>query len=118
MENTRAYQEKLEGEKETLEKELLTIGRRNPSSPTDWEPVPQDTGLQSDESDRADLIEDFGNSTAILKELEIRYNEVLSALARIQAGTYGTCKISGEKIEDARLAADPTAETCLAHIND
>lgn len=117
MEKMHKYQVKLEEEKTTLEAELQTVGRRNPSNPADWEPVPTDTGLEADESDRADLIEEFGNNTAILKDLEIRYNEVLAALERIEDGTYGICKIGGEKIEEARLSADATAQSCLAHIN-
>lgn len=117
MKDTTAYKGKLEEEKTRLEMELASVGRRNPSNPADWEATPQGTGQEADRNDAADLIEGFEDNTAILKELEARYNDVLAALARMEAGTYGTCEVSGEEIEDARLAADPAARTCKAHIN-
>jgi RNA polymerase-binding transcription factor DksA len=114
--DTTAYKENLEEEKAKLEEELASVGRRNPSNPSDWEAVPQDTGKEADRNDAATLIEEFEDNTAILKELETRYNEVLAALKRIEAGTYGTCTVGGEAIEEARLAADPAAATCTAHM--
>ncbi len=108
---------RLEEEKVRLETELTSIGRRNPSNPADWEAVPGSVGQESDPNDAADLIEGYADNTAILTDLEIRYNEVLAALARIEQGTYGTCEISGEAIEPERLDADPAAKTCKAHMN-
>lgn len=115
--DTQTFKTKLEEEKVTLEAELSTVGRRNPSNPADWEPVPQETGQEADPNDAADHIEHFEENTAILKELETRYNEVLAALARIEDGSYGTCSIGGEPIEEDRLNADPAATTCKAHLN-
>lgn len=116
MIDTTTYKTRLEDEQKHLEDELQSVGRRNPSNPDDWEPVPQEVGQESDPNDRADLIEHFGDNTAILKELEIRYNEVKAALARIEDGTYGICSVAGEAIEEARLEADPAANTCKAHL--
>lgn len=115
--NTEHFRARLEEEKTRLEAELATVGRKNPSNPADWEPIPEDVGQESDPNDRADQMEDFGNNTAILTDLEIRYNDILAALQRIAAGTYGTCEVSGEQIEEDRLEADPAARTCKAHMN-
>ncbi len=113
---TDTYKERLVEEKARLEEQLGSIGRRNPSNLNDWEPIPQEVGQEPDPIDAADLIEGFEENAAILKDLEIRYNNVLAALARIEKGTYGICEVSGEQIEGARLAADPAATTCVAHI--
>jgi len=118
MKDIAHYRERLESEKATLENELKTVGRRNPSNPADWEAVPQETGQESDPNDAADLINHFEDNTAILKELEIRYNDVLKALMKLEEGTYGICEVSGESIEEDRLEADPAAKTCKAHLND
>ncbi|MBU2103509.1 TraR/DksA family transcriptional regulator [Patescibacteria group bacterium] len=115
--NTDHFRDRLSEEKAKLETELLSIGRRNPENPNDWEALPQETGQEADRNDAADLISHYEDNTAILKDLEIRYNEVLAALARIEAGTYGTCSVTGEPIEEARLEADPAASTCKAHLN-
>lgn len=116
MIDTTTFKTTLTEEKARLEAELQTLGRRNPSNPADWEAVPQETGQEADPNDAADLIEGFEENTAILKDLEIRYNDVLRALAKIEEGTYGTCEVSGEEIETARLEADPAARTCIAHM--
>lgn len=115
--NTAPYKTRLLEEKATLEAELATVGRPNPSNPGDWEAVPQEVGQESDPTDRADLIEHYGDNNAILTDLELRYADVTSALARIEDGTYGTCTMSGEPIEEDRLNADPAAKTCKAHMS-
>lgn len=112
---TAPYKNTLEAEKTSLEEQLATVGRRNPSNPNDWEPLPQATGLEADPLDTAEQIEGFEDNTAILKDLEFRYNDVLAALARIEEGTYGTCSVGGEPISEARLAANPAASTCVEH---
>jgi len=114
--DTDGYRARLEEEKATLERELGTVGRRNPSNPADWEAVPPETGQESDQNDAADHIEEFETNTGILKELETRYNEVLAALTRITDGTYGVCVVGNEAIEPARLDADPAARTCTVHL--
>lgn len=113
--NTEHYRARLEKEKIELEAALSTVGRRNPSNPMDWEPLPQATGQESDPVDVAELIEGFEDNTAILKDLEIQYGAVLSALARVEKGVYGTCSVDGETIDEARLDANPAATTCVAH---
>lgn len=115
--DTATYKVALEAEKQKLEQELESVGRRNPSNPKDWEAVPQETGLESDPNDTADQLEGYGDNAAILNDLEIRYNDVVAALERIEKGTYGLCEVSGEPIEADRLEADPAARTSKAHMN-
>ena len=114
--NTDTYKTRLEEEKAKLESELKSVGRKNPSNPNDWEAVPPQEEQEPDPNDVATNIEGYEDNTAILKDLEIRYNEVLAALDRIEKGTYGTCEVSGEAIEEDRLNADPAAKTCKAHL--
>jgi len=114
--NTEHFQTRLEDEKTRLEAQLQTVGRRNPSNPDDWEPIPNETSQESDPIDVAENIEGYEDNAAILKDLEIRYNQVLAALGRMSAGTYGICSVSGEPIEEARLEADPSAATCTKHL--
>lgn len=117
MKNIHTYQELLEKEKIQLEKELSSVGRRNPSNEMDWEAVPQDTGMEPDIGDAAELIEGYEENTGILKELEIRYNKVLLALENIHKGTYGVCRTCGGVITQERLDADPAADVCKEHLN-
>ncbi len=114
--NIDAYKARLLEEKEVLEASLQTVGRRNPHNPSDWEPLPSEVGMEADQNDQAENLESYAENTAILNDLEIRYNAVLAALSRIEKGTYGICSVGGEKIEADRLNADPAATTCKAHL--
>jgi len=111
------FEEKLKAELADLESELKTVGRKNPENPKDWEPMPEkmDT-LTSDETELADKIEAFEENAAILNQLEVRYNEVKTALSRIKAGKFGLCEKCGGAIERERLEANPAATTCKKHL--
>lgn len=110
------FKKALEEELKLLENELNSVGRKNPDNPKDWEAEPDEEAQPTADSiDYADEIEEFEENTAILKELEIRYNEVKGALDRIGKGTYGTCGVCGKEIPEARLEANPAASTCLEH---
>lgn len=114
--DTNHFKAKLKDELKRLEVELKSVGEKNPRNKEDWEPKPADFRPDTaDESEIADSLEEFGTNSAILKQLEIRFNEVKAALERIENGEYGICKISGEEIELPRLEANPAAETCIKH---
>ncbi len=114
--DTKHFKDKIQKEFELVEGELKGIGRRNPANPADWEAVETDTNLDSaDPNDVADNIDSFEENTALVKQLEIRWNELKNALARIEAGTYGVCEVCGKPIESERLEANPAATTCIAH---
>lgn len=115
--DTKYYKDKLEKELKTLETELRSVAHVNPDNPKDWEASSGEVDVNaSDAADIADNIESYESNTALLKPLEIQYNDVKAALDKIQKGTYGVCEIGGEKIEEKRLEANPAARTCLAHM--
>ena len=114
--DTAPFKKKLEEELALVEKELQGVGRRNPKNPSDWEATPGTLDVDmADSNNAADRIEEYEDNTAVLKQLEIRYNELRAALVRIKEGSYGTCEISGEPIELERLDANPAARTCVSH---
>lgn len=51
----------------------------------------------------------------ILTRIEGELADVDRALTRIDEGTYGTCEVCGEVIEDARLEAEPATTRCAEH---
>lgn len=110
------FRKKLEAEKTKLEAEMGSVGRRNPGVPGDWESIPSETGMEADLADQADVVMSRESNTAILADLEARYDTVLAALARIENGKYGKCEVCGVTIEEARLEAEPSATTCVKHL--
>ncbi len=117
--HTEHFKEKLEAELKTVEAELATVGRKNPSNPLDWEAKEGEMNTDTaEEAEIAEGIEEYENNSAILKQLEIRFNELKDALAKIELGTYGICEVSGLPIEEDRLEANPAARTCKAEMNN
>ncbi len=115
-EQKKHFKELLEKEKVELEAQLATVGHINPNNPKDWEASPAEMGeAPTDPNEVADTIEEFENNTAILKQLEIRYNEVLHALKKFDNDTYGMCEVSKEPIDIQRLEANPAARTMIEH---
>jgi RNA polymerase-binding transcription factor DksA len=111
------FKGKLEQELAAVEEELNDVGRKNPTNKLDWEAEPADMNVDSaDPNEVADNIEEYEENTAVLKDLEVKFNDIKDALAKIEKGTYGICEISGEPIEKERLEANPAARTCMKHI--
>ncbi len=118
MINTNHFKEKLETELKTLLSELQSLGRINPSNPNDWEALPPVMDIQrADPNEVADQIEQYEENTGILKELEIRLNEIKLALKKLSENKYGICEVGGEEIEKERLEANPAARTCVKHMS-
>ena len=74
--------------------------------------------LESDYGDVADKIEMEGDENSVKDELVARKKSVTDALERIKNDTYGKCRICGKEIEEKRIEADKTAETCIEHVNE
>lgn len=112
------FEEKLRAELTEAEKDLASVGRVNPDNPRDWEPLPEKMDISSaDENEVADSIESYEENSAILKQLEVRYNDINDALKKIETGTYGKCEVCGKDIEEARLEVNPEARTCKKDID-
>ena len=115
--------QKLEQELAELEAELANIGNKhtfnaNGGKPVDWEARPGDFSTDNaDETELGDKMEEYEENTAVLKNLEIKYNEVRSALNKINEGNYGICEVCSNQIEEDRLIANPSAKTCKEHMN-
>ncbi len=65
---------------------------------------PGDVGTEIADNDR---------EIALLEAADERRAEVRAALARLDAGTYGTCVDCGRPIDEARLEFRPEAARCL-----
>ncbi len=95
--------------------ELKTIAVQSPDT-GDWVAIPDTDEMgNADENVTADTVEDWDTKRATLASLETRYRDIVRALDKISAGTYGVCEISGETIETERLEANPTARTNIAN---
>ncbi len=117
--NIAFFKDKLQAEKVRLETELGTIAIHEDKGDT-WEAVNTlvDESTDADPNEVADKIEEYETNHAIAASLKKELLDVNDALAKIEAGTYGVCEISGHEIEEDRLTANPSARTCKDHMND
>lgn len=108
---------KLLKEKELIERDLEQVAKKNPDNPSDWVPTAgsPDTSI-ADENTTADSFEELEYNEGITSKLENRLADVNNALAMIESGTYGKCKVCGMEIEADRLEANPAANTCKSHM--
>lgn len=112
------FKSALLAEQTKVETELKSVGVYNDET-GDWEVVPDTMDImEADRNETADRLEDLKDNQAILTDLEVRLNRIKRALAKIDAGTYGRCEVSGEEIPVARLEANPAALTTVEHETD
>lgn len=64
-------------------------------------------------ADVAGEFQDADDQNALLENSAGQRDQVLAALARIDAGTYGICVDCGRRIPDERLEVRPEAARCL-----
>lgn len=116
--NTDKYKSLLQEQETRLRAELEGLGVQNPEVKADWIERADDLDVVNpDPNDVADRTEEYDERRATLATLEGRYNDVKRALQKIEDGTYGVCEVSGEPIEEDRLAANPAARTCKEHMD-
>ena len=98
---------RLEAEKEAVDKQLLDHG----------------VELEGDESINIEDHEGFADSAQVtaersqqitlVEQLRVRRSDILDALEKIEAGTYGKCENCGQDIPAERLEAVPAATLCV-----
>lgn len=71
--------------------------------------------LDADFSEQAAELQGQDALTGIEEAHKAEINQIHAALNRIEDGSYGTCSVCGIDIPAGRLAALPTATTCVAH---
>ncbi len=115
MLDKKKIKEKLESERDLLLEELRGMGKLNPET-GDWEAIPEEQSTpEADENDKADRFEDFEARSSMLRTLEPRLNNILKALKGLNRESFGKCIVCKKDIEQARLEANPAAQTCKKH---
>lgn len=121
MKDVELYKKVLLDEKINLTEEILSVGKIRAKTKEGYEATAGDITENIDSEDEnslADKFEEYEDRSAVEKELEIQLHAVNKALERIKLGEYGRCHICGREIEEERLVANPSAETCKIHINN
>jgi DnaK suppressor protein len=107
--------EKLEKEKEVIERQLNSFAKEGKVK-GDWETVyPKFDGGEAGGGaleKAADEIEEYEKLLSLENVLEKRLSEIKRALEKIERGNYGLCEKCGKEIELERLKAVPETRFC------
>ncbi|MFZ2193570.1 MAG: TraR/DksA C4-type zinc finger protein [Candidatus Moraniibacteriota bacterium] len=103
--------ELLTKEKAELEKSLGRIARPIDKERGDYETNFENIG--SDREDNATEVEEYTENLPVEITLEKNLQEIISALDRMEKGTYGFCDNCQKEIDIERLRANPSAKTCI-----
>lgn len=111
--NKQAIKEKLEQEKEALEKQLETFANKDPNLKGDWDSrFPKFDG---NIEEAANEVEEYGSRLPVEFSLEIRLRDINLALEKLEKGKYGKCEECSKDIEKERLEVYPAARFCMKH---
>lgn len=79
------------------------------------EPEEQVAGFDEGFADSGQAAAGESEVRTIAAQMREQLTEIDAALARLEAGTYGTCEVCGEAIPADRLEAMPTTRFCIEH---
>lgn len=117
--NTEHYKHKLEEERAQVEKQLQSLGAKDPYNPSNWDTTAGDIDTlppAADANEAGDKMEEFETRQEETEALEDRLNDITDALQKVKGGKYGLCEVDGGPIEEDRLEANPAARTCKKHM--
>jgi len=97
------YRSLLEHERHSLEEQLQDLGYGDAGR------VKYDSNF----ADSSQVTAERGEAEALAVQLQDALAEVLAALKKLDAGTYGICERCGKPISPARLEAKPASRLCI-----
>jgi RNA polymerase-binding transcription factor DksA len=105
--DTVVARKRLEEIRDELDRSIAVLGGSGPQQPQvpEYPQDPADAGANLTETQR---------SAAMVTAAQQQRSEVLSALTRIEEGSYGVCTDCGAKVPAGRLEARPEAARCVA----
>ena len=98
-------------EKTDLEENLARIARPVDKEKGDYETTFGEVG--TDREDNTTEVEEYTDNLPVEMTLEKNLQDVISALERMENGTYGLCENCKKEIDIERLRANPSAKTCI-----
>jgi RNA polymerase-binding transcription factor DksA len=108
------YKIRLEEELKQVSDELSKIASYDQAT-GDWEAKRPTSTESSDENLAADVAEDSVERQGEVAALETRFRNLTRALKKMDDGTFATCELCSDIIEEPRLVANAAARTCITH---
>lgn len=103
-----------EGARKALLEEKTSVERQMEENNVAPEGEEVEVSVDEGFADSAQATTERSEFLALADQLRSHHSEVLSALARLDDGTYGKCEGCGQDIPRDRLEAIPTARLCVS----
>lgn len=104
----------LQTQQQEFETKLASLGVHNATGGEDVDVDGTYPEYGNEEEDSVHEIEEFVVNQNLKSDFEKQLRDTIDALERIQKGTYGVCKYTGEKIDENRLRIRPTSSSSVA----
>lgn len=104
--------EKLQAEKDSLERQLAEFAAQNPKNAEDQVALFPNLGDKDDEN--AEEVDAYSTNLTLERTLESNLRDVTAALKKIADDEYGICKYCGKEIDEKRLLARPGSSSCIS----
>ena len=104
----------LEGIRTKLEEERASVEHQLREHGAEIDGGGIEVGFDGGFADSGHRTAETAEVLALVEQLAAHRRDVVAALDRIEAGTFGTCERCGNQIPDERLEARPTAALCVA----
>lgn len=98
-------------EKVELESSLNRIAKPVDAATGDYETTFTEVG--NDREDNTTEVEEYTDNLPVELTLEKKLQDVITALDRMEKGSYGICDNCKKEIAIERLRANPSARTCI-----
>lgn len=106
--------EKLEKNKDALEKQLQAFADADKNLKGDWDTRFPEFNHGGNLEEAADEVEEYEAKLPIEHNLELRLKDTNLALKKLGQGTYGKCEKCGKDVPQERLKIYPEAQFCLS----
>ena len=106
---------KLEKDKAFLETELQKFAKKDTKTKGDWDTkYPNfNGGIGSDLlEESADEVEEYVNLLPVEHNMELRLQNINSALKKLEGNEYGKCEKCGKEIDEKKLKVYPETKFC------
>jgi DnaK suppressor protein len=101
-----------------ITEQLESIGIQRARFDSEAAPAGTDARDVGDEVDTSQRLQAQSEDGALVAALDLERQRLEAALARLDAGNYGTCEICGSAIEDERLETIPWTRRDAQHAPD
>lgn len=107
-------EDRYEGIRRGLEAELASVERQLGEHGVAVDGDEVEVEVEEGFADSAQATTERGEALALAEQLRSHRSDVLKALERMEAGTYGKCENCGQEIPIERLEAIPAASLCVS----